>query len=650
MRPIVFNECFGWLHDAEGETGVVLCNPYGHEALWTHRGWRALAAELARHQIPALRFDYRGTGDSAGNENEGDAIETWLNSIEDAVRYMRENTNVTRIVLCGVRLGGTLAALVASRIAVDGLIMMAPITSGREYLRELRIIQRRWRNTAAAHIEADSLKPDYVESLGFRLYPDSLRHLERVALPQDLQPSVSNVLLLDPEKSRDSSALAAFYREHEINVEVDAFDDFTSLLSETGNCVAPLAAIQRVVSWVKTHLPEKAPHGVLSARSMGLESAADIASNGLSAAPMLCGEGFRETPVIFDDGRLFGIYCSPASVLMDMVQSDATGVDELLHSLQIDRSSVETGKYAVLFTNTAVIHHVGEARMWVTQARLLAQHGIASLRMDIAALGDSGSAQDPVNASTLHGMRSCADVSEGIDWLVEAGHTRPSSVGICSGAYLCFRATAMNPRAAGAVLINQSFYSWSGTERVVPKLFVASTRVYLASIRRADKWKRLFSGQIPVATIANTLARRHLTKWRGRIIDLLSKLRGQDGHISAIRKEFRLMAQRGVNVSILYGDFDVGLEEAQTIFGRDFDWFRRLPNTCTAIERSLDHALFLYPARDVMTRVIKDHLRDAGLRLAEQVGGNAYPLSRLPVESVRPTAADAKYHTGETLA
>ncbi|MGI4859616.1 MAG: alpha/beta fold hydrolase, partial [Janthinobacterium lividum] len=257
MRPIVFNECFGWLHDAQGETGVVLCNPYGHEALWTHRGWRALAAELARNQFPALRFDYRGTGDSAGTENEGDAIETWLTSIEDAVRYMRENTQVTRIVLCGVRLGGTLAALVANRIAVDGLVMLAPITSGREYLRELRLIQRRWRNTAAAHIEVEKHKPDYVESLGFRLYPETLRHLEHIALPQDLQPAVSNVLLLDPEKSRDSSKLLAFYREHDVNVEVDAFDDYISLLSETANSVAPYVAINRVVSWLKAHLSEK---------------------------------------------------------------------------------------------------------------------------------------------------------------------------------------------------------------------------------------------------------------------------------------------------------------------------------------------------------------------------------------------------------
>jgi hypothetical protein len=397
-------------------------------------------------------------------------------------------------------------------------------------------------------------------------------------------------------------------------------------------------------------LPAKAPQALSDAQSADAGHLGDVEPSDQQTSPILRGDGFCETPVVFDGGRLFGIYCRPASMLAKVADSDAKGVNELLHTLQIDRASVETGQYAVLFANTAVIHHIGEARMWVSQARFLAQHGIASLRMDIAVLGDSGNAQDPIDAAALHGVRSCADVSEGIDWLVDAGHTRTSSVGICSGAYLSFRATVMNPRATGAVLINQSFYTWSGTERVVPKLFVASTRVYLASIRRVDKWKRLLSGQIPVATIARTLARRHLQKWVGRSVDLLNKLRGKDGRISAVRKEFRLLAQRGVKVSILYGDFDSGLEEAQTIFGRDFDWLRRLSGIRVSIKRNLDHALFLYPARDLMRSAIKDHLQDAGITLTECESRNAFPLTRITAESVQPTSSDPQHRVGETLA
>ncbi|MCY0389417.1 alpha/beta fold hydrolase [Robbsia sp. Bb-Pol-6] len=628
MRPIVFNECFGWLHDAEGKTGVILCNPYGHEALWTHRGWRALAENLSRNHFPTLRFDYRGTGDSAGAENEGDAIETWLNSIEDAVRYMREHTGVAQVVLCGIRLGGTLAALVANRIAVDGLVMMAPVTSGREYQRELRLIQRRWRNTAAPHIEAEKHKPDYLETLGFRLYPETLRHLEQVALPQDLQPAVPNVLLLDPEKSRASGAVLNFYREHAVNVEVDAFDDYTALLSEISDTPAPHASIQRVVTWLRTHLGDgmgvRSPSDLPTAAVINDATAPDV----MHVAPMLHGNGFCETPVIFDNGRLFGIYCRPETAQTDGPVPDDESVDDLLRDMQVDLTSAATGQYAVLFANTAASHHIGEARMWVTQARLLAQRGIASLRMDVGILGDSAGAQESIEATMLHSMRSCADVSEGISWLVDAGHTRPSPVGICSGAYLCFHATVMNPRAVGAVLINQNFYTWSDKDATRPEMVVAATRVYLASIRRADKWKRLFSGQIPVGTIAATLMRRQFEKWGRRGADILKAFGGQENHTGAVRKAFSTLAQRGVRVRILYGDFDVGLEESESYFGRDFKWLRGLPGMNISTERSLDHALFLYPARQIMQEVIERHLHEQASCSANLQAGGAANASR----------------------
>lgn len=628
MRPIIFNECFGWLHDAEGKTGVVLCNPYGHEALWTHRGWRALAADFARNQFPTLRFDYRGTGDSAGSENDGDAIAAWLTSIEDAVRYMREHTGVTRIVLCGIRLGGMLAAQVASRIAVDGLVLMAPITSGREYLRELRMMQRRWRNTAAAHIETETQKPDYVETLGFRLYPETVSHLERLALPQDLQPSVPNVLLLDPEKSRESSKLLAFYRENAVNVEVAAFDDYIALLSETSDTPAPRDTIERVTAWMKTHLGDETCVSASVAQAAE-PVVSDATLDGLHVAPMLYGDGYCETPVVFDNGRLFGVYCRPETSLTDMVAPRDEAVEELLRAMQVDVPSVATGQYAVLFANTAASHHIGEARMWVIQARLLAQHGIASLRMDVATLGDSDGAQESVDAETLHGMRSCADVSEGINWLVEAGHTRPTPVGICSGAYLCFHATVMNPRAVGAVLINQNVYAWSEKAESKPELVVAPTRVYLASVRRVDKWKRLFTGKIPVGKIASTLARRRVDQWKRQGVDVLSALRGRENRTGMVRKAFTTLAQRGVNVRILYGDFDVGLEESESYFGRDFKWLRSLPGVRISTERTLDHALFLYPARSLMLGVIESHLREQASGSLNLQTSSAASASRL---------------------
>ena len=43
MMPLVFSGRFGWLHDAGGSCGVVLCGAQGYEQLCAHKSWRVLA-------------------------------------------------------------------------------------------------------------------------------------------------------------------------------------------------------------------------------------------------------------------------------------------------------------------------------------------------------------------------------------------------------------------------------------------------------------------------------------------------------------------------------------------------------------------------------------------------------------------------------
>ena len=61
MTPVVFENRFGWLHPAPGGRGVVLCPPYGYEALCTHRGWREIAETLAAAGIRSLGGEFGST-------------------------------------------------------------------------------------------------------------------------------------------------------------------------------------------------------------------------------------------------------------------------------------------------------------------------------------------------------------------------------------------------------------------------------------------------------------------------------------------------------------------------------------------------------------------------------------------------------------
>ena len=111
---------FGWLHlppaavQASG-TGLVICKPFGYEALCGHRGLRAFAEMAAALGVPALRFDYLGSGDSANIDPSADQIETWCRDILAAVDELRARTGVTRVCLLGFRLGALLATLAAAR-------------------------------------------------------------------------------------------------------------------------------------------------------------------------------------------------------------------------------------------------------------------------------------------------------------------------------------------------------------------------------------------------------------------------------------------------------------------------------------------------------------------------------------------------------
>ena len=633
MKPVAFEGCFGWMHDASGNTGVVLCGAYGHEAVWAHRSWRGLAEHLSDNHIPTLRFDYRGTGDSLESEENGERVEAWLDSIRAAVHYLRQQNNVKRVVLCGIRVGGLLASMAAERLAdIDGLILMAPVVSGREHIRELKLIQRRWRNTSAPLIAVDEVAPGVIETVGFRLNQATAARLEGLSLLKDAAPAIGHVLILDPVKVQAADKLRDRYVAMGAQVDVSVFTDYTHVISESIAAPVPHETYTKVSAWIA------------EAFSVSLNAKA-LNQDVSGAMPQLAGEGFIETPVIFGAGRLFGVYCQPVSGWGAADQTEASDtadsapLDALANKVQ-SGDLADAGDYAVLFSNTARSHHIGEARMWVTQARRLARQGIASLRMDIGLLGDSAQAATSVTVADLHAQQSVNDVSIGIDWLVGAGHKRPTAVGICSGAFLTLHAASDNPRVAGVTLINQREYFWAeGREQALGPA-IASTAVYMQSMRSGDKWKRLIKGQIPVATIAKGLLARRAKQWKAKAAYLTSAIGGAPSAKRIVRAKFVALADRGVDVRVLYGAFDEGLEEAATFLNKDFQWLKRLPQVRAATSTAVDHALFLYPAREQMMDAVEQQLyaqrvQDADIQKADRRAG-FFGVQRKPVIEKMP--------------
>ncbi len=98
-----------WLTAPVGSSssvGVVIVPPIGYEYWSSHRTLRTLAERLAGRGCCALRFDFDGTGDSAGDQWDPARVRAWLNGVDHAADALRR-WGVTTLVLVGLRVGGS---------------------------------------------------------------------------------------------------------------------------------------------------------------------------------------------------------------------------------------------------------------------------------------------------------------------------------------------------------------------------------------------------------------------------------------------------------------------------------------------------------------------------------------------------------------
>jgi uncharacterized protein len=180
MTPIRFGppaqQLFGVFHAASHDTAhpkaVLLCSPWGQEAVRTHRMFRVLAEKLSRAGWNVLRFDYFGTGESAGEDAQGHLAQ-WQDDILLAHQELQRRTFGANISWLGVRLGGSLACLVAHRAmsAPVHLVMWEPVLDGPAYVQALAASQPK-----ALQMSFGVVPPKYrqlppTEMLGFGMGP-----------------------------------------------------------------------------------------------------------------------------------------------------------------------------------------------------------------------------------------------------------------------------------------------------------------------------------------------------------------------------------------------------------------------------------------------------------------------------------------------
>lgn len=165
-------------HTASRGHGVVLCSPAPHETARTHWAFRKLADLLMKAGFDVLRFDYRGTGDSAG-ELADTTPSQWAEDIERAVRELKDVSGARKLSAVGFRMGALCLAQAAGQgLSLDSLVMWEPVVRVDDWLDELRLIARQLRRETL--LVPQPTQPG--ELLGFVLPPA----LERVWRALDL--------------------------------------------------------------------------------------------------------------------------------------------------------------------------------------------------------------------------------------------------------------------------------------------------------------------------------------------------------------------------------------------------------------------------------------------------------------------------------
>lgn len=254
-------QLFGIFHPAQAGpasgTAVLICPPFGKEGLRSHRFFKVLAERLATKGMAALRFDYHGSGDSPGDENDGD-LDGWRRDLAVAHEELRRRAPRARIVWVAARLGATLAVLAARNGRCDParLVLWEPIVDGRRYGRFLReqhilaadatfcIPDLAWRRELLA-------RPDDMpeEALGTALSVRLRRQLMAVVPGSLALTGMHETLVLADQADTEAAQWAADQQARSMPVQFSYFRHSLVWTADPfpNSAMVPPAALQRVL-------------------------------------------------------------------------------------------------------------------------------------------------------------------------------------------------------------------------------------------------------------------------------------------------------------------------------------------------------------------------------------------------------------------
>jgi alpha-beta hydrolase superfamily lysophospholipase len=409
--------------DKPTETAVVICSSLYAER---HRDyWRevALARALTQAGIAAVRFHYRGTGNSGSAAESGPSFDELVEDARDMAALATSDVGAARIGLLGIGFGALVAACAASPDGDTPLALWKPVPDGRGFFRDFsraRLI------AATRHGDVGEMPRvagnelfeahDSVDVMGFtvsratyrsavaRSFSDVVTTGQRAALIAVFNGARS---LTDAERSaeglREAGARVDMFS---VDVPEDRWFVPAAEEAEFGSRPEEDRLIERTVDWFVEHGGSPVP-----ATSRVVRSGQSVRT--------------AERALYFRAGE---------ETLLSVVTAPA-------------RTPARLG--VVIVHNGANNFSAGRNGVWARLSRALADEEMLSLRLDLAGTGDSTGRF----ALTVSGQPA-VDVSAAVDALRLEGYDRVAIVTGCYGALPSLAAAARRDDVAGLVLFS----------------------------------------------------------------------------------------------------------------------------------------------------------------------------------------------------
>jgi len=575
-----------WLHITDSKqhssTGVVICPPLAVEYMNSYRSLRYTADYFALAGIPALRFDYHGTGDSSGIEEDENRLKEWLSSINLAMDKLKELTKCDKIGLFGFRMGATLAALIAEKTPIEFLISWAALNSGKKYIREIKLIQM----TGKVQSENSSL----LEAGGMGYWEQTVYDISKIKLKK-ITPLAKRTLIIPRDEQTSDTELYDAWNSKDINIEQQYHIGSTLMLVDAHQTVVPHKAIQNIIEWVDKDLFSK-----------------------------LITNNFKN----IIDKKISAINFNYLSQFFNNEGKSETTLNESVIYYGIDNRNIaiitetETSKMAnlptIIFSNSGANHRVGPSRLYVLLSRELSLIGYRCVRIDVPGIGDSIiSNQELENIEYI--TSSSNKISDVITQLDDANYNKEYILmGLCSGAYFSFHAAIELNKSNifECILINPLTFYWEKgmTEEGSPTKEFSIWNWYKKAITTPSSWVKLIKGRIDFKSLFNAIRNRIKIKITSKFKTKKDSNNNQDKHKSQLASDLIKISDNNTLIQFILSRSDPGYDILMTNSGKTVNKLKKKNRLNIDFIENADHTFSKYQPRREAINLILNHLKD----------------------------------------